>query len=65
MHVYYIAVCIICSPAILRYLITRYKLPEHWYPTDPCKRARVDEYLSWHHLNLRAGAGGIIFNKVC
>lgn len=52
------------SSAILRYLVTKYKLPDHWYPADVAKRARVDEYLSWHCTNLRIGAAELIFSKV-
>ena len=52
------------SSAILRYLVTKYKLPDHWYPADVAKRARVDEYLSWHCSNLRIGAAELIFSKV-
>lgn len=53
------------SSAILRYLVTQYKLPDHWYPADVHQRARVDEYLSWHSSNLRIGAAELIFSKVC
>ena len=53
------------SSAILRYLVTKYKLPEHWYPTDTLQRAKVDEYLGWHSSNLRIGAAELIFSKVC
>ena len=52
------------SSAILRYLVTKYRLPDHWYPTDVAKRARVDEYLGWHSSNLRVGAAELIFSKV-
>ena len=48
----------------MRYLVQQYKLSDHWYPSDPKKRAKVDEYLDWHHLNLRRGAAGTIFEKV-
>jgi hypothetical protein len=27
------------------------------------KRAKVDEYLDWHHNGLRLGAGGYFFRK--
>ncbi|XP_065084634.1 glutathione S-transferase theta-1-like [Ochlerotatus camptorhynchus] len=42
------------SVAIVRYLAREYKFPEHWYPTDSRKRARIDEYLEWQHHNTRA-----------
>ncbi|XP_074777454.1 glutathione S-transferase theta-1 isoform X3 [Athene noctua] len=42
--------------AILLYLSRKYNTPDHWYPSDIEKRAQVDEYLSWHHANIRANA---------
>ncbi|XP_035772655.1 glutathione S-transferase theta-1-like [Anopheles albimanus] len=42
------------SVAIVRYLAREYQLPEHWYPTDSRRQARVDEYLEWQHHNTRA-----------
>ncbi|ETN68079.1 glutathione transferase, theta class [Anopheles darlingi] len=42
------------SVAIARYLAREYQLPEHWYPTDSRRQARVDEYLEWQHHNTRA-----------
>uniref|UniRef100_A0A663MBN8 glutathione transferase n=1 Tax=Athene cunicularia TaxID=194338 RepID=A0A663MBN8_ATHCN len=41
------------SIAILLYLARKFKTPDHWYPSDLQKRARVDEYLSWQHVNIR------------
>uniref|UniRef100_A0A8D2MPT2 glutathione transferase n=1 Tax=Zonotrichia albicollis TaxID=44394 RepID=A0A8D2MPT2_ZONAL len=38
------------SIAILLYLVQKFKTPDHWYPADLQKRARVDEYLSWHFM---------------
>lgn len=43
------------SVAILRYLDTKYSIPEELYPNDPKQRARIDEYLEWQHLNTRLG----------
>lgn len=38
------------SVAIMRYLATKYKTDEHWYPrTNAEQQARVDEFLHWHH----------------
>ena len=48
----------------MRYLHTTRNCPDHWYPLDLKKRARVDEYLDWHHSNLRMGTGGRIFKKM-
>ncbi|XP_048370647.1 glutathione S-transferase theta-1-like [Sphaerodactylus townsendi] len=41
------------SIAILLYLARKFKTPDHWYPSDLQKRARVDEYLSWQHMATR------------
>nr|QBR98219.1 glutathione S-transferase theta [Diaphanosoma celebensis] len=41
------------SVAILRYLARERKVPDHWYPSDLKKQAKVDEYLEWQHLNTR------------
>lgn len=51
------------SAAILKYLVAKYSLPDHWYPKDITRRAKIDEYLSWHTANLRLGAAGFMFNK--
>ena len=45
----------LCSNAIMRYLSSKYKTPDHWYPSDPQQRAKVDEALDWFHGNLRCG----------
>ncbi len=44
--------------AILTYLANKHKVTD-LYPTDPKKRAAVDEYLHWHHSNTRSISGGI------
>ncbi|KAM9328989.1 glutathione S-transferase theta-1-like [Gastrophryne carolinensis] len=41
------------STAMLRYLAQKYYTPDHWYPSDLQKRARVEEYLAWQHTNTR------------
>lgn len=41
------------SHTILRYLSQKYKTPDHWYPIDLQRRAKLDSYLDWHHTNLR------------
>ena len=45
--------CNTYSAAIMTYLVDKYHLPDHWYPKDLQKRAKVDEYLHWHHNYLR------------
>lgn len=53
------------SHSIMRYLALKY--PQHlqqWYPTeDLVKRAKIDEYLDFHHLNTRRCAN-LIFNSI-
>ena len=44
--------------------MSKYNLPDHWYPTNPERRAKVDEYLDWHHTNTRAGAAMYFANQV-
>ena len=42
------------SVAILKYLVAKYNLPEHWYPRQKLQdQARVDEYMNWQHWNTR------------
>ncbi|KAI1901030.1 hypothetical protein AGOR_G00055950 [Albula goreensis] len=52
------------SDAILKYLATTYKVPEHWYPQQPERRARVDEYTAWHHTNTRPHAAKVFIMEV-
>ncbi|XP_072243349.1 glutathione S-transferase theta-1a [Leuresthes tenuis] len=43
------------STAILKFLAQRFSaVADHWFPADLQQQARVNEYLSWQHLNLRA-----------
>ena len=48
----------------MKYLAAKHNVPDHWYPKDIEKRAKIDEYLSWHSGNLRMGAAGYMFRKV-
>lgn len=48
--------------AILRYICREFNVEDHWYPEDSLKRARVDEYLEWHHLETRAKSVIYIFS---
>ncbi|XP_006019954.1 glutathione S-transferase theta-2B [Alligator sinensis] len=52
------------STAILLYLSRKFKTPDHWYPSDLQKRARVDEYLSWQHTAIRAAGCKVYLSKV-
>lgn len=49
------------SHTIMKYLARSRKVADHWYPADLKKRARVDEYLDWHHTNLRQGSSPFVF----
>lgn len=52
------------SDAIMKYLCTRHNVPEHWYPRQPERRARVDEYTAWHHTNTRPHAAKVFLLEV-
>lgn len=52
------------SDAIMKYLATRYDVPEHWYPRQPQRRARVDEYTAWHQTNTRPHAAKVFILEV-
>ncbi|OXB73280.1 UNVERIFIED_CONTAM: hypothetical protein H355_008256 [Colinus virginianus] len=52
------------SVAILLYLARKFKTPDHWYPSDLQKQARVDEYLSWQQVNIRGKASKVFLIKV-
>ncbi|XP_064024204.1 glutathione S-transferase theta-1-like [Pogoniulus pusillus] len=52
------------SIAILLYLSRKFKTPDHWYPAELQKRARVDEYLSWQHTTIRMKAGTMMVLKM-
>ncbi|CAI9532607.1 unnamed protein product, partial [Staurois parvus] len=55
--------CFTFSTAILRYLVQKYNTPDHWYPSDPQKRARVDEYLAWQHTTTRPNGCRVFWVK--
>ena len=44
------------SHTILRFIAEPFALPLSWYPySQPIPRVAIDEYLDWHHTNLRPG----------
>ncbi|XP_012675132.1 glutathione S-transferase theta-1b isoform X2 [Clupea harengus] len=45
--------CLAESIAIMTYLSEKFQTPDHWYPANIHKRARVNEYLSWQHTAIR------------
>ena len=49
------------SHAILRYLCEKFGVADHWYPKEMKKRAKMDQYLDWHHTYLRYGCAGLVF----
>lgn len=51
------------SNAILRYICGKYQL-EHWYPSDPVARARVDQWLDWTQCRLSPAVVDIVLNRV-
>ncbi|XP_021754085.1 glutathione S-transferase T1-like [Chenopodium quinoa] len=52
------------SHAILTYLACWYQVPDHWYPADLRKRAKVQSVLDWHHTTLRYGSTRYLINTV-
>uniref|UniRef100_UPI0037E7E379 glutathione S-transferase theta-1a n=1 Tax=Semicossyphus pulcher TaxID=241346 RepID=UPI0037E7E379 len=52
------------SVAILKYLVQKHSVADHWYPADLQQRARVNEYLSWQHTNLRAHGSKVFLLKL-
>ena len=40
----------------MKYVCETRALADHWYPKDIMVRSKIDEYMSWHHTNLRIGA---------
>ncbi|KAL4223753.1 Glutathione S-transferase theta-1 [Mactra antiquata] len=53
------------SVAMLRYLTSKFKLADHWYPqNDLMKQARIEEYLHWQHLNTRMQCAMVFQQKL-
>jgi glutathione S-transferase len=51
------------SVAILTYLADKHKKHE-WYPMDLQRRAHINEYAHWQHLNLRLTGSMLFQTKV-
>ena len=52
------------SHAIMKYLVgSRSCCADHWYPKELKARAKIDEYLDWHHNGVRKGVGYYFFRK--
>ncbi|TRZ02203.1 hypothetical protein DNTS_030433 [Danionella cerebrum] len=50
------------SVAILQYLARKHGTPHHWYPADNLEKcARVDEFLSWQHTNIRTNGSKVFW----
>ncbi|XP_041479936.1 glutathione S-transferase theta-1-like [Lytechinus variegatus] len=58
--------CLSEAIAIFRYLTTKFPnaFPDHWYPADLCRRAKVDEYLSYHHQGVRQPIDTVFMTEV-
>uniref|UniRef100_A0A3B3ZRY0 glutathione transferase n=2 Tax=Periophthalmus magnuspinnatus TaxID=409849 RepID=A0A3B3ZRY0_9GOBI len=52
------------STAILDYMVQKHRGPTHWFPSELQPRARVNEYLSWQHTNLRTTGSKVFLLKV-
>ncbi len=60
------------SHAIMKYICQTRQLPINWYPWQSKDdqgmstlflRAKIDEYLDWHHGGIRMGAGAYFFRR--
>eukprot|EP00347_Sterkiella_histriomuscorum_P004098 403361759 len=49
------------SHTILRYLAMTRNCGDHWYPKDVMKHTQINEYLEWHHNNIRQSMSYTIY----
>ncbi|XP_030623345.1 glutathione S-transferase theta-1b [Chanos chanos] len=56
--------CLAESIAIMIYMAEKFHTPDHWFPADLQKRARVNEYLSWQHMGIRMHGSKIFWLKL-
>ncbi|KAK7929801.1 hypothetical protein WMY93_006196 [Mugilogobius chulae] len=52
------------SVAMLQYMAERFKTPDHWFPADLQKRARVNEYLCWQPTGIRLHGSKVFWLKL-
>ncbi|XP_072039589.1 glutathione S-transferase theta-1-like [Amphiura filiformis] len=52
------------SISAAKYIASKYKTADHWYPKDLQRRTRVDEYLDWQHMNTRTIGNKAFYTKV-
>ncbi|KAK7929803.1 hypothetical protein WMY93_006198 [Mugilogobius chulae] len=52
------------SVAMLQYMAERFKTPDHWFPADLQKRARVNEYLCWQPTGIRMHGSKLLYLKL-
>ncbi|XP_033628078.1 glutathione S-transferase theta-1-like [Asterias rubens] len=50
--------------SILKYLADKHKVADHWYPAELKARAKVNEYLDWHHTTLRKAVSAVKHEQV-
>ncbi|XP_066143500.1 glutathione S-transferase theta-3-like [Euwallacea fornicatus] len=53
------------STAIVSYLTREYRelVLDHWYPKNSKAQAKLEEYLAWHHINMRLPCATYAFYK--
>ncbi|XP_071491377.1 glutathione S-transferase theta-1-like [Diadema antillarum] len=58
--------CLSETVAIFRYLTAKYPndFPDHWYPADIERRAKVDEYMAFHHQGVREPLEAVAVEEV-
>ena len=51
----------------MQYLATTKGPADHWYPADPRKRARVNEYIMWHATGMipKNNLFGLVVGSFC
>ena len=52
------------SISILKFLSEYYKVDDKYYPSDIFRRALINEYLDWHHLNTRYILSGAVYKRL-